>query len=238
MKVVLASGNKNKLREIGEIWGDSVEIISQASLGIGDGPEENGEDFRDNALIKARFVKERTDLPVIADDSGLVIDALGGEPGVHSARFLGEDTPYDVKMKEIISRMSGKTGVYRSARFVCSAVCIMDDGTVLERTGTINGCIGYGMAGSNGFGYDPLFFIDPFDAARAFEISGMSRDEAERLALRLGEENLVTGAVRADLKEYVSTAQLPPDVKDAVSHRGRAFRSLLRDILAAGVRVS
>lgn len=234
MKAVLASGNRNKLREIREIWGDSVELISMGELGITEEPEENGADFRDNALIKARFVRERTGLPVVADDSGLIIDALGGEPGVHSARFLGEDTPYDEKMREIVKRMSMKTGVYRSARFVCSAVCLMENDTVLERTGVMNGFIGYVKAGTNGFGYDPIFFIDPFDAAWAFISAGKQRFEAESLVSGLGDQNARSGATGGDLRGYVSSAQLPPEVKDAISHRGRAFRLLLGDILAAG----
>ena len=232
MKAVLASGNKNKLREIKEIWGEQVDIILMSELGIEGEPEENGADFMDNALIKARYVRERTSLPVIADDSGLIVDALGGGPGVHSARFLGEDTPYSVKNAEIIKRLSEKQGVYRSARFVCSAVCLAETGEVIGRTGVLNGCIGYKPSGENGFGYDPIFFIDPFDAETACKLCGMSPPEAERMISGLAGNNTETGALGADLKGYVSTAQLPPDVKNAVSHRGRAFRLLLRDILA------
>ncbi|MCR5304718.1 MAG: non-canonical purine NTP pyrophosphatase [Lachnospiraceae bacterium] len=230
MKVVLATGNKNKLREIREIAGGKMEIIPSSELGITEEPEENGGSFRENALIKARFVKSKTDLPVMADDSGLIVDAMGGLPGVESARFLGEDTPYSVKNAEVIKRLSDVNGIYRSARFVCCAVFIGQDGSVLSRTGVINGCIGYGVAGENGFGYDPAFFIDPFDAMTACRAAGMPDSEAVEMVSALGRENMASGVINEDLKGYISTAQLPPDVKDAVSHRGRAFRFLFEDI--------
>lgn len=167
-KIVFATGNEGKMREIRLILADlGMEILSMKEAGAALDIEENGKTFGENAEIKARAVWERTGGIVLADDSGLVIDALNGEPGIYSARYLGEDTPYGVKNRKIIERMAGVTGRDRSARFVCNIAAVLPDGRVLHTEETMEGLVAKEPAGSGGFGYDPILFLPEFGVTSA-----------------------------------------------------------------------
>ena len=160
MDLVFATGNINKAREVGEMLRDiDLNVITLKEAGIECEPEENGNTFAENALIKAKSIAKLTDKIVLADDSGLAVDALDGEPGIYSARYLGEDTPYSVKNAKIIERMEGIPDDKRSARFVCAIACVLPDGRSLSAEETYEGAIGYEERGKNGFGYDPIFYL-------------------------------------------------------------------------------
>ena len=166
--LVLATANKDKLREIRMILKDSgLNIISMEEAGVTEQAEETGSTFAENALIKARAVMQQTGKAAMADDSGLMIDYLDGAPGVYSSRFLGEDTPHSEKNKEIIRLLKDVKGEDRSARFVCSVACIFPDGEVLSCEGTMEGWIAEESAGENGFGYDPIFYLPEYDCTNA-----------------------------------------------------------------------
>ncbi|NDD27844.1 MAG: RdgB/HAM1 family non-canonical purine NTP pyrophosphatase [Proteobacteria bacterium] len=160
MRVVVATSNPHKLEEIRAVMGDSsLELVSLAACGCSaPPPEEIGETFEDNAAEKARYYARATGLPAIADDSGLVVDALDGEPGVHSSRWMGEDTPYPVKNLALLSRLEGLTETQRSARFVCVAAFAWPDGRVVTARGEHEGRISDVICGEGGFGYDPVFY--------------------------------------------------------------------------------
>lgn len=144
-----------------------MEVISMKEAGINVDIEENGSTYEENALIKARAVAACTDDIVMADDSGLEVDALNKEPGVLSARYLGEDTPYSIKNAEIIRRLSGVPDEKRSARFVCAIATVLPDGRELITRAAIEGRIGYEEKGSHGFGYDPIFYVPQFEKTTA-----------------------------------------------------------------------
>lgn len=172
-RIVFATGNQGKMREIREIMQDlGCEIISMKEAGILADIEENGTTFEENALIKAKSVasisKELgySDI-VIADDSGLEIDALNKEPGIYSARYMGEDTPYSEKNANLISRLAGVPDEKRTARFVCAIAAVLPDGRTLKTRATIEGRIGYEEKGSNGFGYDPIFQVPEYGCSTA-----------------------------------------------------------------------
>lgn len=159
-RIVFATGNENKMKEIREILGDlNTEIISLKQAGIDVEIIEDGKSFEENALIKARAIWKETKGIVLADDSGLEVDYLNGEPGIYSARYLGEDTSYDIKNKAIIDRLEGVPDEKRTARFVCVIAAVFPDGTELTTRGTIEGIIGYEQKGDNGFGYDPIVYV-------------------------------------------------------------------------------
>ena len=159
-KIVFATGNQGKLREVKKILADlNVDIVSMKEEGIQIDVDENGTTFAENAQIKATAIGAHTDAIVLADDSGLVIDALNGEPGIYSARYLGEDTSYRIKNQNLIDRLEGVPDEKRTARFVCAIAAALPDGAVLHTEGTIEGIIGYEERGENGFGYDPIFCV-------------------------------------------------------------------------------
>jgi len=185
MKIVLASNNAGKLREIREILeGTGIEVLSQKEAGCSLDPDENGATFRENALIKARAVMEATGLPAMSDDSGLEVNAMDNGPGIYSARY-GGDLPYEIKNKMIIDNVGDNPD--RGARFVCAAVCVFPNGTELCADGVIEGTIGYEARGEGGFGYDPIFIPEGYT---------------------------------------LSTAEISEEEKNAISHRGKAFRQL------------
>jgi XTP/dITP diphosphohydrolase len=195
MRIVFATGNKNKMKEIRQILGDlGMEILSMAEAGVDGDVEENGTTFSENSMIKAREVSrllkeknEADDSIVLADDSGLEVDYLGGEPGIYSARFMGHDTPYSEKNAAILDKLAGVPDKDRTARFVCAISAVFPDGKELSSLGKMEGIIGYEIAGANGFGYDPIFF----------------------------------------LPEYGKTsAEISPEEKNAISHRGKALREM------------
>ena len=162
-KMIFATGNEGKMREVRMILGDlGAEILSLKEAGIQAEAEENGTTFEENAVIKAKEIMEKTGALVLADDSGLEVDALNGEPGIYSARYMGHETSYHIKNKNLIERLEGKTGEERSASFVCAIAACFPDGRVLTTRGTMEGQIGYEEKGENGFGYDPIFYLPEY----------------------------------------------------------------------------
>lgn len=162
-KIIFATGNEGKMREIREILKElQVPVLSMKEAGVSLNIEENGSTFAENAEIKARAVWNCTGGIVLADDSGLVVAALGGEPGVYSARYMGEDTSYEIKNREIIRRLEAVSGQDRSARFVCIIAAVLPDGTVRKTEGTMDGVIAMEPAGEEGFGYDPILYIPEY----------------------------------------------------------------------------
>lgn len=187
-RMIFATGNEDKMREIKEILGDlPLEILSMKQAGISADIEENGRSFEENALIKARAVCDIAREMVLADDSGLEIDYLNGEPGIYSARYMGEDTSYRVKNQSLIDRLEGVPEEKRTARFVCAIAAVFPDGREVVVRGTIEGIIGYEERGENGFGYDPIFYLPD---------------------------------------RGVSTAEIPAEEKNSISHRGNALRKM------------
>lgn len=192
-QIIFATGNKNKMKEIREIYGDlDYEILSMKEAGINVNIVEDGKTFEDNALIKASAIAKQCDAIVFADDSGLEIDYLNKEPGVYSARYMGEDTSYDIKNANLIGRLEGVPKEQRTARFVCAIAAVFPDGSHKVVRGTIEGYIGYEPAGENGFGYDPIFYVDSYGC---------------------------------------STAELSPEEKNKISHRGKALRMMKEELL-------
>lgn len=158
MKFVLASNNQGKLLEMREILSEiGVEVISQREAGISVEPEENGTTFEENSIIKARASCGASGLPAIADDSGLVVYALGGEPGVYSARYGGDGLSDTDRYTLLLKNMEGKTD--RSAKFVSCISCVFPNGDVITAEGECPGEILHAPKGDGGFGYDPVFFV-------------------------------------------------------------------------------
>lgn len=192
-RIIFATGNAGKMREIREILADfGGEILSMKEAGISTDAEENGASYEENALIKARAVAEKAgDAVVLADDSGLEIDALGGEPGIYSARYLGEDTSYRVKNANLIERLAGVPEKKRTARFVCAIAAVLPDGRELVTKAAVEGRIGYEEKGEGGFGYDPIFYVPEFGRTTA-ELSEEEKNQISHRgkALRLMKEEL------------------------------------------------
>lgn len=200
-KIIFATGNMGKMREIRGILGDTgMEILSIKEAGIDTDIVEDGTTFTENALIKAKAVAELlaqhasdtyADAIVLADDSGLEIDALNKEPGIYSARYLGEDTPYSVKNAHLIERLTGVPDEKRTARFVCAIAAVMPTGEEITTLGVIEGRIGYKEEGDNGFGYDPIFYVPEYG---------------------------------------YTTAQLTEEEKNKISHRGKALNAMKEEL--------
>ena len=158
MRFVLASNNSGKLQEMREILSEiGVEVISQKEAGVSVEPEEDGVTFEENSIIKARAFCEASGLPAIADDSGLVVHALGGEPGVYSARYGGEGLSDTDRYELLLKNMEGRTD--RSAKFVSCISCVFPGGDIITAEGECPGEILYAPRGDGGFGYDPVFFV-------------------------------------------------------------------------------
>lgn len=189
INIIVATGNEGKMHEIRQILqGEEITFSSLKDEKLADIKiVEDGDTFEENAIIKARAISDLTGQVVLADDSGLEVDALGKAPGVYSARYLGEDTPYHIKNNHIISRLENIKGDARSARFVCVIACAFPDGRTITSRGAIEGQIGYEEKGKNGFGYDPIFYVPEFGC---------------------------------------TTAELPPEEKNKVSHRGLALKAM------------
>ena len=222
-KLVFATGNKDKMREIRMIMaGLPYEVFSMKEIGVDPEIVEDGTSFAENALIKSRTVAaciqqaiksgevpekmkeafekadaefagnhEGDEIVVLADDSGLEIDALNKEPGIYSARYLGEDTSYRIKNKNLIDRLEGVPDEKRTARFVCAVAAVFSNGREEVREATMEGRIGYEEKGANGFGYDPILYLPQFGCM---------------------------------------SAELLPEQKNAISHRGKALR-MMRECL-------
>lgn len=167
-KIVFATGNAGKLREIRMILKDlGREIVTMREAGFSGEIVEDGTTFKENAEIKARTVWEVTGGIVLADDSGLVIDCLNGEPGVYSARYLGEDTSYSEKNRALIDRCRNARGQERSARFMCNIAAVLPDGRVLHTEAAMEGLIAEEPAGNGGFGYDPILYLPEYGKTSA-----------------------------------------------------------------------
>ena len=191
-RILFATGNQGKMKEVREILADlGVEVISMWEAGVSAEIVENGETFEENAVIKARTIMELTGEVTLADDSGLEIDALGGEPGVYSARYMGEDTSYHIKNNDLIRRLSQVPRQQRTARFVCSIAAAFPDGEIITTDGVIEGLIGYEEAGENGFGYDPIFVVPQLGCTTA-QLSDEQKNEISHRgkALRKMKEEL------------------------------------------------
>lgn len=185
-KLVMATNNANKLREAREILQPlGIEVLSQQEAGVNCDPDENGSTFAENAMIKAKAVYEACGLPVIADDSGLCVDALGGGPGVHSARYA----PKGQECAKLLSALENIPENERTARFVCNIVLITDKGSVVFE-GKCEGSIGFEQSGSNGFGYDPVFMVG------ARTMAELSADEKNSISHR--------GAALRELCSYLN----------------------------------
>ena len=196
-KIVFATGNQGKLREVKKILADlNVDIVSMKEEGIQIDVDENGATFAENAQIKATAIGAHTDAIVLADDSGLVIDALNGEPGIYSARYLGKDTSYRIKNQNLIDRLEGVPDEKRTARFVCAIAAALPDGTVLHTEGTIEGIIGYEERGENGFGYDPIFYVPKLGKTTA----ELSDDEKNAISHR----GSALEKMKVLLREYIN----------------------------------
>lgn len=194
MKIIFATGNEGKMKEVRMILADlGLEVLSMKEAGIEIPIEEDGLTFEENAAIKAKAVQAYApEAIVLADDSGLEVDYLDKQPGVYSARYMGEETPYEVKNAAIIRKLSGAAAGERGARFVCAIAAALPDGRVLTTQGTLEGEIARQPAGEEGFGYDPIFYVPDFHA---------------------------------------TTAELSPEQKNAVSHRGRALRAMKKKLV-------
>ncbi|EGG82270.1 rdgB/HAM1 family non-canonical purine NTP pyrophosphatase [Lachnospiraceae bacterium 2_1_46FAA] len=187
-KILFATGNENKMKEIRMILSDlGMPIQSMKEAGIDVDIVEDGSTFEENAIIKATAIAKMTGDIVLADDSGLEIDYLNKEPGIYSARYAGVDTSYDIKNRMLLDRLEGVPDEKRTARFVCVIACAFPDGTVETARGTIEGIIGHEIAGENGFGYDPIFYLPEYQC---------------------------------------TTAELEPEKKNELSHRGKALRAM------------
>ncbi len=193
MRLIIATGNEDKVREIDEILeGTGFEAISMKQAGFTPDIVEDGTTFEENALIKAKAVHALTEGEyVMADDSGLCIDALDGAPGIYSARFCGEDSTYEEKFRKIFEMLKDVPEEERTARFVCAIAVVRPDGTSFTVRGEVSGILHEEPKGDNGFGYDPIFYVPEF---------GMT------------------------------TAQMDPEQKNAISHRGRALRSMVEKL--------
>jgi XTP/dITP diphosphohydrolase len=165
-RIIVASGNEGKIREIREIMKDpEIEIVSMKAAGVDIDIVEDGSTFEENALIKAKAVLNVCGGCVLADDSGLEVDYLNKEPGIYSARYMGEDTPYSIKNAKIIERLDGVPKEDRTGRFVCAVAAVLPDGKEVVVRATMEGYIGYEERGTNGFGYDPIFRPEGYECS-------------------------------------------------------------------------
>ena len=159
-KIIFATSYQGKMDEIKMIMNDSrIPIVSLKEAGIEADIVENGRTFEENAVIKAKTIMELTGCLTLADDSGLEVDYINKEPGVYSARYMGEDTSYSIKNQSIIERLKEAEGEERSARFVCVIAACFPDGRTVTARGTIEGRIAYEERGTHGFGYDPILYV-------------------------------------------------------------------------------
>ena len=180
-KVIFATGNEGKMKEIREILGDlDIELLSLKDAGIKADIVEDGKTFEENAEIKAKAICQLTGEIVLADDSGLEIDYLNKEPGIYSARYMGEDTSYRIKNASLIERLEGVPDEQRTARFVCAIAAAFPDGTMKTVRATMEGRIGYEEKGENGFGYDPIFYLPEYGCTSA----ELSMEEKNKISHR------------------------------------------------------
>lgn len=183
MTFIIATHNKHKVTEFRRILEPlGVSVVSQSEAGIDADIIEDGTTFAENAEKKARAVSEAGNCVAIADDSGICIDAFGGAPGIYSARFLGEDTPYTEKNAIVLSRLKDVPDEQRTARYVCAICCIFPNEDIISTEGVCEGKMGYEPKGSNGFGYDPIFVYGGKSLA---EISDEEKDKISHRGIAL-----------------------------------------------------
>lgn len=195
-RIIFATGNAGKMREIRLILEDlGCQVISMKEAGADPEIVEDGKSFAENAEIKARAVWNCTGDIVLADDSGLVVDYIGGEPGIYSARYMGEDTSYEIKNRNIIERLEGASGDERAARFVCNIAAVLPDGRVLHTEAAMEGLIAEEPAGCEGFGYDPILYIPEFEKTSA----ELTIDEKNRISHR----GKALEAMKSELKKIL-----------------------------------
>ncbi len=193
MRIVIATGNQDKVREINELLeGSSFEAVSMKQAGISCDIVEDADSFKGNALIKATEVSKYTDDYVLADDSGLCIDALDGAPGIYSSRFCGEDSTYEQKFKKIFEMLKDVPEEERTAHFTCAIAVVRPDKSSFTVEEYFNGVLQETPAGSNGFGYDPIFYVPEYK---------------------------------------MTSAEMSPELKNSMSHRGKALRKAVELIL-------
>lgn len=191
-RIIFATGNEGKMKEVRMLLEDfNLPVLSLKDAGITADIVEDGATFEENAVIKATEIMKLTGALVLADDSGLEIDYLNKEPGIYSARYMGEDTSYRIKNQNLIDRLEGVPDEKRTARFVCAIAAAFPDGEVCTAIGTIEGIIGYEERGENGFGYDPIFYLPEYGK---------------------------------------TTAELPLELKNELSHRGNALRKMKEEL--------
>lgn len=197
MKVVLASKNPHKLVELDAILSRlGIELVLQSTLGVDIDVEETGTTFEENSFLKAQAVMRATGLPALADDSGIAVDALNGQPGVYSARYGFDDTLDDVgRMNLLLKNMEQVPDGQRQAKFVCVITLVMPDGSSVQARGEVHGQLTREPRGENGFGYDPIFYYPP---------AGMT------------------------------TAQMPSEEKNRISHRAVALKSMYEKLKEQG----
>lgn len=200
--IIFATGNEGKLKEIRMVLADlGVTVLSMKEAGVTAKIIEDGTSFEENAVIKAKTIMQETGKLTLADDSGLEIDALNKEPGIYSARYLGEDTSYHIKNKTLIERLSGVPDEKRTARFVCAVAAAFPDGTIETVRATMEGRIGYEEKGSNGFGYDPIFYLPEYDCMSAeLPLTEKNKISHRGKALRMIKEKLVKKNEDTDLE--------------------------------------
>ena len=196
MKIIFATANRGKLREAGEILGEGWELVTPADMGITEDVEETGETLLENSLLKASFINGKTGFDCFADDTGLEVDALGGAPGVHTARYAGEGHDFQANMDKLLAELGDSPD--RSARFR-SVVTLIYKGERHFFDGTLEGRIALSKSGCGGFGYDPVFIPDeiPFPDGTV-----VPNDEG------------------------LTLAEIPEEDKNAISHRGKALRKM------------
>ena len=193
MRIVIATGNSDKVREINELLEDTdLNAVSMKEAGIICDIVENADSFEGNAMIKARTVAEYTDDYVLADDSGLCIDALNGAPGIYSSRFCGENSTYEEKFRKIFEMLEGVPEDERTAHFTCAIAVVRPDKTSFTVKEIFEGVLHETPAGENGFGYDPIFYVPEYK---------------------------------------MTSAQMSPELKNSMSHRGKALRKAVELIL-------
>ena len=215
-RIIFATSNEGKMKEIRLIMADSgYEVVSLKEAGISADIEENGTTFEENAVIKASAIAKLTGLPVLADDSGLEVDFMDKAPGIYSARFLGEDTSYDIKNNYILDKLKDVPLPQRSARFVCAIALSWPDGTTITKRATIEGYIGYEIRGENGFGYDPIFMVPEFDKTTAeLSIEEKNKISHRAKALMAMKEELLA---LADNLEQQVTRNLNDDEREQLA---------------------
>lgn len=197
-RIVFATGNAGKMREVRLILEDlGCEVVSMKEAGADPDIVEDGASFAENAEIKARAVWNCTGDIVLADDSGLVVDYIGGEPGIYSARYMGEDTSYEIKNRNIIERVKDAVGAERAARFICNIAAVLPDGRVLHTEAAMEGVIAEEPAGCGGFGYDPILYIPEFGKTSA----ELEIDEKNRISHRGKALEAMKAELRAVLEE-------------------------------------